>query len=127
VNDYVLDASAILTLLNEEPGKDKVEGVLSRSSMSDVNYTEVLAKLLEAGLSVTEATESVGLLGVEIVNFDADMARLTAQLRTMTRKLGLSLGDRSCLALGIRSGSTIVTADRSWARLKVDVAIEVIR
>ncbi len=128
MSHYVLDASAVLALLNQETGKERVEAVLADSAISAVNYCEVLGKLIDAGLPEKDARESIELLSIEVVPFDTDMARLTAVLRPTTKKLGLSLGDRSCLALGLaRRDSIVVTAERVWAKLKIGVKVEVIR
>ena len=124
---YVLDASAVLALLNQEPGMDRVEAVLAESCLGTVNYCEVLGKLIDAGMPEQDARESVELLNVEVASFDADLARLAAGLRRTTKKLGLSLGDRSCLALALSRRNTTVTAERTWAKLKIGVKIELIR
>jgi PIN domain nuclease of toxin-antitoxin system len=127
VSKYVLDASAVLALLNQEPGMSRVEAVLADSCMSTVNYCEVLGKLIDAGMPEQDARESVELLNVEIVGFDTDLACLAAVLRPTTKKLGLSLGDRSCLALALSRRNTAVTAERVWPKLKIGVKIELIR
>ena len=127
MSKYVLDASAVLALLNREPGQDRVEAILADSVICAVNYCEVLGKLIEAGLSEVNARECVDLLGIEVIGFDAELASLSASLRSRTKKLGLSLGDRSCLALGIARRHTVVTAEKSWARLKIGVTIDLIR
>ncbi len=127
MSKYVLDASAVLALLNQEPGMDRVEAVLSDSCLGTINYCEVLGKLIDAGVPEQDARESVELLNVEIVSFDTNMARLAAVLRPTTKKLGLSLGDRSCLALALSRRNTAVTAERVWPRLKIGVKIELIR
>ncbi len=127
MSKYVLDASAVLALLNQEPGMDRVEAVLADSCLGTINYCEVLGKLIDAGVPEQDARESVELLNVEIVSFDTDMARLAAVLRPTTKKLGLSLGDRSCLALALSRRNTAVTAERVWPRLKIGVKIELIR
>ena len=127
MSKYVLDASAVLALLNREPGQDRVEALLADSVICAVNYCEVLGKLIEAGLSEVNARECVDLLGIEVIGFDAELASLSASLRSRTKKLGLSLGDRSCLALGIARRHTVVTAEKSWARLKIGVTIDLIR
>jgi ribonuclease VapC len=127
VSKYVLDASAVLALLNQEPGMNRVEALLADSCMGTVNYCEVLGKLIDAGMPEQEARESVELLNVEVVGFDTDLARLAAVLRTSTKKLGLSLGDRSCLALALSRRNTAVTAERVWPKLKLGVKIELIR
>ena len=127
MSKYVLDASAVLALLNREPGQDRVEPLLADSVICAVNYCEVLGKLIDAGLSEVNARECVDLLGIEVIGFDAGLASLSASLRPTTKKLGLSLGDRSCLALGMARRHNVVTAEKSWARLKIGVTIDLIR
>jgi ribonuclease VapC len=127
VSKYVLDASAVLALLNQETGMDRVKSVATDSCISAVNYCEVLGKLIYGGMPENEALESVELLNVEVVNFDAELARLAAVLRPATKALGLSLGDRSCLALAMARSNTAMTADRAWSKLKVGVNIELVR
>lgn len=127
MSKYVLDASAVLALLNKEPGKDRVEALLADSVINAVNYCEVLGKLIDAGVPEEAARESADLLGVEVISFDADLAHLAATLRPTTKKLGLSLGDRSCLALGLSRRSTVVTAEQTWVKLKIGVKIDLIR
>jgi PIN domain nuclease of toxin-antitoxin system len=86
-----------------------------------------MGKLIDAGMPEQDARESIELLNVEVVGFDVDLARLAAVLRNSTKKLGLSLGDRSCLALALARRNTAVTAERIWAKLKLGVKIELIR
>jgi PIN domain nuclease of toxin-antitoxin system len=127
VNKYVLDASAVLALLNRESGQEKVEAILGDSVISAVNLSEVASKLIDAGLSDEEARETIDLLNVDVISFDVDQAHLAVMLRAKTKKLGLSLGDRSCLALGLSRQQTVVTAEREWAKLRIGVEIEIIR
>lgn len=127
MSKYVLDASAVLALLNREPGEDRVGPILADSVISAVNYCEVLGKLIDAGLPEGAARESVDLLGIEVVGFDADLAHIAATLRPVTKQLGLSLGDRSCLALGLARRHTVVTAEKTWAQVQIDIKIDVIR
>lgn len=127
MSKYVLDASAVIALLNQETGHEKVETLLTDSVISTVNFCEVMGKLIDAGLSEEDARDSIDLLHVEVINFDTDLAHLAAAMRPMTKKLGLSLGDRSCLALGLARRHTVVTAEREWAKLKLGVRVELIR
>ena len=126
-NKYVLDASAVLALLNEEPGGDQVEPLLGDAVISAVNLSEVLAKLIEAGMTPNEARDAFDLIGVEVAGFDRASALGAVILRPATRNRGLSLGDRACLALGIEIGAEVVTAEREWARLKLACPIRSIR
>ena len=101
--------------------------MLANACIGAVNYCEVLGKLIDAGMPERDAREDVELLNVEVVGFDTDLARLTAVLRPTTKKLGLSLGGRSCLALALSRRNTAMTAERVWAKLKLGVKIELIR
>ena len=116
----ILDASAILAVLNGEPGQKKVIPLLTESVVSSVNLSEVAAKLLEAGMDESSARLAVSVLGIgEIAAFTADSAWEAARLRPLTKQYGLSLGDRACLALAIKLKMPVVTADGEWAKLKL--------
>ena len=127
MSEYVLDASAVLALLNNEPGAQRVEDILGTSVIGAVNVCEAVGKLTGAGMSIGDARMSIELLNLEIVPFDTDLAYKAGALLVQTRKLGLSLGDRACLALGLAQNRTVVTAEQLWSRLKIDVAVEIIR
>ena len=117
---HILDASAVLAVLNGEPGQKKVIPILAESAISSVNLTEVAAKLLEAGMDEAGARLAVSVLGIgEIVDFTEDLAWEAARLRPLTRGYGLSLGDRACLALAIKLKLPAVTADKEWSKLKL--------
>lgn len=128
MNRIVLDASAILAVVIAEPGHERLHaGLLSRAVASAVNVAEVHAKLLALGWHSHEAwNDATGFIS-EIVHFDEEQAKLTGDLALHARALGLSLGDRACLALGIRLSAPVYTAERLWRKLKVDVQIHVIR
>ena len=116
----VLDASAILAVLNGERGEKKVVPLLAESAISTVNLTEVAAKLLEAGMDETSAQLAIAVLGIgEIADFTKDLAWEAARLRPLTKQYGLSLGDRACLALAIKLKVSAVTADKEWSKLKL--------
>lgn len=122
-----LDASALLALLNNEPGAEAVEQALPGAAISAVNLAEVSARLSALGMPLAEIRRVVGLLGVEVAPFDEDTALESGALYPLTHTLGLSLGDRACLAFASRSGRTAVTADRAWAGVQAGVTIQVIR
>ena len=124
----VLDASAILATLRGEAGADRVaDAMASGAVVGAVNLSEVVAKVVERDAS----TEQVDAILVRFLSrtrpFDADQAASAGRLRAVTRPAGLSLGDRSCLALALALGAPVLTADRAWAGLDVGVSIEVIR
>ena len=126
-DDIVADASAIIALLVGEPITRFDPTRLAGASISAVNLSEVLARLQEFGTPESEAVIAVARLELRIIPFDEPQARIAARLRSTTRRAGLSLGDRACLALGDRLGCPVVTADRIWASLDIGVEIVVIR
>lgn len=123
----VLDASALLSMLHAEPGGEEVQRVLQTSSISSVNWSEVVQKSLERGVEVEGMRQDLEVLGLEIVPFSAAQAERAAFLRALTRHLGLSLGDRACLALAAELRLPALTTDRNWADLALDVEIRVTR
>jgi PIN domain nuclease of toxin-antitoxin system len=128
MNRIVLDASAILAVLNREPGADKLTPqLLSSATSSTVNLAEVQSKLVARGLSPDDAWEATLSPIREAMAFTAEHAKTAGSLITHTRALGLSFGDRACLALGLALRSPIYTADKSWRNLKIGVRIYIIR
>lgn len=123
----ILDASAILAYLKAEPGGDTVRAHLPGATVSAVNVAEVGAKLVDRGMSEHDIRTAIGVLGVEVAAFDEEAAYAAAMLRDRTRRLGLSLGDHACLALGVARGLPVLTADRSWAGLDLGIEIRLIR
>ncbi|MBC7987368.1 MAG: type II toxin-antitoxin system VapC family toxin [Sphingomonadaceae bacterium] len=123
----ILDSSAVLALLWNEPGEDRVVSHLSESTMSTVNHSEVLARLIDRGPSPKEATKTLEALRIGLIAFDRAQCELAGMLRSTTAHLGLSLGDRACLALAMITGRPVLTADRPWAELDIGVDIRLIR
>lgn len=128
MSSVVLDASALLAVLNSEPGAEKLTAeLLSTATSSTVNLAEVHGKLVDRGLAPRDAWEATLSPIREAADFTAEHARTAGSLISETRVLGLSLGDRACLALGIALDAPIYTADKSWKNLKLGVRIHVIR
>ena len=123
----VLDASAILALLNDEPGAAAVAAALEDAVVSAVNLSEVVAKLREVGLSREEADEALGGLGLEVQPFDEAAAWAAGTLRAATRRAGLSLGDRACLALARELGVPALTADAAWLKAATGADVRLVR
>ena len=122
----VLDASALLAVLYCEPGSVVVERYFAEAVVSSVNLSEVAAKLSDHGVDSHEALEILSGLGLEVREFDTDQAFMAGALRKATRPLGLSLGDRACLALGIAEGVPILTTDRAWEAVPIETPAEVV-
>ena len=128
MDKVVLDASALLALLNNEAGSEALTPeLLSDATSSTVNLAEVQTKLVSEGGDPDEAWEDTLSPIREAAPFTDTQAKIAGDLVAQTRRLGLSLGDRACLALGIELKAPIYTADRSWKTLKLGVRIHVIR
>lgn len=123
----VLDASALLALLNDEAGTKIVQELLPDAVISSVNFSEVVARLALHGVPDEEIHTALDILGLEIIPFDTDLAYSTGQLAALTKSFGLSIGDRACLALASKTGVIAVTADRVWGKLDIDTEIKFIR
>jgi PIN domain nuclease of toxin-antitoxin system len=127
-NSIVLDASALLTLLLEEPGTDTVgEAIKAGALIGAVNLAEAVAKLLDYGWTEAEVLSELRQASLSVAEFTADHAWRAGVLRNLTRRLGLSLGDRACLALAQASGLPVLTADRGWSQLDVGVTVRLCR
>jgi PIN domain nuclease of toxin-antitoxin system len=128
MSKVVLDASAFLALLNEEKGQEVVAQVLNNAVISSVNACEVAAELHEKLKMPIDKIESLLItLITEIIPFDLEQAIIAAALKPKTKELGLSLGDRACLALGQSLNLPVYTADRAWSAAKVGIDIVMIR
>jgi ribonuclease VapC len=130
VSRIVLDSSALLAILQQEPGAEiftQQLDLLESAAMSAVNIAEAYGKLVGAGIRPEEAWEAVIAPIPEILDFDAEQAKIAGALLPQTRSLGLSLGDRACLALGIALKAPVYTTDRAWKNLKLKTSIHVIR
>ena len=123
----VLDSSAVLAFLFDEPGALRVASVVGASLMSTVNLAETLAVVERQRREPSPVLQLLRDLGLAFVLFDEDLAERTAALEGVTRDLGVSLGDRACLALAMRMDRPALTADRAWSRLGLPVRIELVR
>ena len=128
MNEIVLDASAVLAVIQHERGEERLTSdVLSRSVISTVNLAEVQSKLVKNGYSPAQGWEDTLKLVDSVEPFTSDQARIAGDLITTTEQYGLSLGDRSCLALAIALNAPVYTTEQLWKNLKVGVPIHVIR
>lgn len=125
----VLDASAVLCLLFSEKGADKVEARLGDASISVVNYTEVLSKLVDRGLDAEEAIRDLSDLDITVLSVGQEVAEEAARLRGLSREAGLSLGDRFCLALARSLDVPALTTDGAWKDIAklAEVKVELVR
>ena len=134
MSNSVLDASAVLAHFSQEPGGLAVaEAIENGALISTVNWAEVLSKVAERGITgeaLVQLLKSLNVLGSKKLQlvplFPIDTIQI-AQLRPLTRSHGLSLGDRACVALALRKGLPVLTADRRWEKLDLDLKVVMIR
>lgn len=129
----VLDASAFLAYLQDEPGAEYVATALEHGcAISAANWAEMLSKLAEVGKNpykITATLTEQGLMNTAlyVLPFDEEAACEVARLKPLTKKAGLSLGDRACLALGLFLQLPVITTDQAWKNLGLNIKIEIIR
>ena len=126
MKDLVLDASALLAMLNEEPGGARVADVIASARISAVNYAEVISHYIRVGMPKHDVDAMLDPLPMEIVPVDKALAQLAGRLREVTADAGLSLGDRFCMALAIRDGAPAWTADKIWRTVADAVKVDVV-
>jgi len=122
-----LDASAVLALLFREPGHERVASALQDACISVVNLSEVLGRFARDGHSSLQVLSRLQATGIDFCDFDVSQAALASDLLPKTRHLGLSLGDRCCLALAASRGCPALTADAAWSDLSLGIDIVQIR
>jgi len=124
----ILDASALLALLQNEPGAEKVASVIGQSKMSSVNWSEVVQKLARHDSEAATIRPDIEALGLIIVPFDAEQAEATASLWSIAKPFGLSLADRVCIQLGMSMNEKVLTADTVWEKVEhANLRVELIR
>ncbi len=125
---YVMDASALLALMQGEPGSDVVDELIQEQEcvVSSVNIAEVGTKLVDKGLAPAQLARTLKELNVQPIDFDLEQATLCASLRLSTKHVGLSLGDRACLALAQLVKGTAVTGDSAWSDVAEAVNVKVL-
>mgnify|MGYP003386568297 CR=1 FL=1 len=130
-NKIVFDTSAVIALLNREEGFEIVAKRLSDAVISSVNFSEVLT-VANRSIFDTEEEREEGLKLIKntfphIINFDSEQSIIAASFDKITKKHGLSLGDRACLALAESENLPVLTADKIWEELEIDVEVKLIR
>jgi len=117
----------LLAFLRGEPGAEEVATVPTRACISAVNLAETISKKVEYGKPLDDVAYQIDRLRIPVIPFDADQARIVASPWQATRATGLSLGDRACLALALKTGLPALTTDQVWGKVKVGVSVGVIR
>lgn len=127
VSEAVLDASALIAFLRKDPGAEKVAAVLQRSCISAVNLTETFCKMVEYGKPLEEVAYQIERLCIPVVPFTTEQAKIAASLWKSTRAVGMSLGDRACLALALQTGLPAYTTEGEWLKCDTGAKVKKIR
>lgn len=125
--EAVLDASAVLALYFDEPGAEPVRDALPGPLLSTVNYAEIIGKALDRGVAIADILRKLAMMGFTVVPYDISLIRRTGELLPLTKRYGLSLADRACLALAERERLPVLTADQKWATLGLKIDVRLIR
>lgn len=123
----VLDASAVLAVLQDEPGAAFVSSMMRGAVMSTINFSEAIQKAATQTGEYDRLPHMIARFDVQLIPFDSVQAQAAARLESRTRKRGVSFADRACLALGGATGLPILTGDRKWPELGLALDIRLIR
>ncbi|MFA4835502.1 MAG: type II toxin-antitoxin system VapC family toxin [Dehalococcoidia bacterium] len=125
--EVILDASALLALLNAEPGADVVAESIPGAMINAVNLSEVVGKLCTAGMPEKAIRQALQGLDLKVIPFDEEHSYGAGLMRATTERMGLSLGDRACLDTARRLGLPALTTDKMWGELSVGAIVRIIR
>ena len=125
MSEIVLDASALLALLRDEPGAARVAEAIGEARISSVNYAEVVSHFIHAGMPADQIDAMLKPLPMTVVAADQALAVIAGRLRAATAEAGLSLGGRFCLALARRDGLPALTADKQWRIIADPAGVDV--
>lgn len=124
-NKYLLDASALLALLQGEKGSEAVAKKIPYSALSTVNMAEVASVLNKAGMPENEISGLFNEIDIEILSYERESAVATGGIRKLTQNKGLSLGDRACLATAKTHNRIVITADKVWLDFQQELGVDV--
>lgn len=127
-NKIIFDASAFIALLAKEKGFEVIKRHLKNAIISSVNIAEVYKYCIDKqNLTADECKNIMGISGIKIIDFDEKQALIAADIYPKTKGYGLSLGDRACIALAIEKKHPILTCDKIWEKINLDVKFIMVR
>lgn len=127
MSKYLMDSSAVLTILFDELGSNEILKYLGNASISSVNYCEVISKVVQRKACPEISNLQIKSIIENIIPFDEKIALYAGTLINSTKEFGLSLGDRACIATAINHEFEIITTDKIWSKLNLPIKISVMR
>ncbi|AFZ35935.1 PilT protein domain protein [Stanieria cyanosphaera PCC 7437] len=127
MSPIVFDGSVLIAILRQEPGSEVGEQFLNEALISTVNLAEVTTYLARNSVPPETIKEALAAFPIEVVPFDRDQGLIAGYLYPACKSLGLSLGDRACLALAKSKSLPVLTADKAWLKLEIDISVKSIR
>jgi PIN domain nuclease of toxin-antitoxin system len=127
VSEYVADASAVLAFARGEPGEKRVRNLRTSCVLSSINLMEAYSKLVRYDVPADQVQRFLRESFPSVIPLDRELAENSAVLHTRLNKLGISYADCACLSLGMQRKATVLTADRNWKQIELDVKVELIR
>ena len=127
MSEIVVDSSAVLAAITDEPGGDEVERDIRGARISAVNLSEIIGWLAERGFAPENIVRIVTSFDLTVEVFDRSRALAAGLLAAQTKRRGISFGDRACLALTAELGLPVVTGDRNWRNLDIGVDVRLFR
>lgn len=123
----VLDTSVIVAVIAQERGYENALPFLDRAIVSTVNLAEVAARFARHGMPQDSVETLIQSVHFAVKEFTQELSLITGMLIQKTRPLGLSLGDRACLALAISKNLPVLTADKAWKQLELPIEVKLLR
>lgn len=118
----VFDSSVLIALFAKEKGFEIIKQHLKNAIISSVNIAEVYKYCIDIQkLTEDECKDIVNISGVKIIEFDQEQALITARIYPKTKEYGLSLGDRACISLAIEKECSVLTCDKIWEKVNLDI------
>ena len=125
---YIFATSVAIAILKKESGYKQAEDLLASSCISTVNFSEFITVMLRKHIALEDAKFITRDFFPYIIEFNQEIAEITGALYNETNKFGLSLGDRACIATGMKHDLEIYTADKAWLECEIPNAnIKLIR
>ncbi len=125
----VLDASALMTFLEDRPGADKVEELISRGVeakrellMSVVNWGEVYYSTwrTRGREAAQKVLGEIAQLPIEIVDADSELTQIAAEFRAQHK---LPYADCFAAALAQHRKASLITSDPNFETIAGQISI----